>query len=713
MPEHAVAGPLAARLRPRSVDEVVGQDHLLGAGGPLSRLLAAGAGSSVVLYGPPGTGKTTLALLLSRSTSAHFVELSAVTAGVKQVRAVPSTGRAVRLVAGGRRRCCSSTRCTVSPRPSRTRCCPGSRTGGSPWWQPPPRTRSSASCPRCCRGRCCSAGAARRRRRAALVRRALEDDRGPTAGRVAVADDAARAPGPALRRETPGGPSPTWRRPRGPRPPGLGDRRPRHGRAGRPGRVRYDRDGDQHYDVASALIKSIRGSRRRRGPALPRADGRGGGGPALPGPTPGDISPARTSGWPTRPRCRPPSPPPRPSRSSGGRRRGSPSRTPSSPSPSHPRATRSCWPSTKPSTTCGPAAAGGSRPTCAAPIRRRTWTPPRSAAASSTSSPPADTHRCPSASLLLDDPTLLFVNAGMVPFKPYFLGRRPPPYPRATSVQKCVRTLDIEEVGKTTRHASFFQMAGNFSFGDYFKEGAIPLAWELLTAGGRRRLRLRPEERLWVTVYHDDDEARDIWHRHVVGLPLERIQRRGPRTTTGHMGVPGPGGPCSEIYYDRGPGVRPGGRPDRRRGPLPRGLEPRLHAGRARRRSGPRMDFDIAGRPAGQEHRHRHGPRAHGLPAAGRRQPLRDRQVQPRPRPGGELSGVGTAPTTSGRTTCAAGGRRPRPHRAHAHRRRGAPRQRGPRLRAAPDHAAHRALDAPARRRRADAAELLPSPSTR
>jgi alanyl-tRNA synthetase len=158
----------------------------------------------------------------------------------------------------------------------------------------------------------------------------------------------------------------------------------------------------------------------------------------------------------------------------------------------------------------------------------------------------------PSASLLLDDPTLLFVNAGMVPFKPYFLGQASPPYPRATSVQKCVRTLDIEEVGKTTRHASFFQMAGNFSFGDYFKAGAIPLAWELLTAPPADGGFGFPEERLWVTVFQDDEEAIDIWHREA-GLPLERIQRRGLADNYWHMGVPGPGGPCSEIYYDRGP----------------------------------------------------------------------------------------------------------------------------------------------------------------
>ena len=158
----------------------------------------------------------------------------------------------------------------------------------------------------------------------------------------------------------------------------------------------------------------------------------------------------------------------------------------------------------------------------------------------------------PSASLILNDPNLLLVNAGMVPFKPYFLGEITPPYKRATSVQKCVRTLDIDEVGKTTRHASFFQMCGNFSFGDYFKEGAIALAWDLLTRpisdGGFGF----PESKLWVTVYLDDDEAADIWHKKI-GIPKERIQRRGMADNFWSMGVPGPCGPCSEIYYDRGP----------------------------------------------------------------------------------------------------------------------------------------------------------------
>jgi alanyl-tRNA synthetase len=158
----------------------------------------------------------------------------------------------------------------------------------------------------------------------------------------------------------------------------------------------------------------------------------------------------------------------------------------------------------------------------------------------------------PSASLIADDPNLLLVNAGMVPFKPFFLGEVTPLYARATSVQKCVRTLDIDEVGKTTRHASFFQMCGNFSFGDYFKEGAIALAWELLTKPIAQGGYGFPEDKLWVTVFHTDDEAADIWH-HKMGVPKERIQRRGMADNFWSMGVPGPCGPCSEIYYDRGP----------------------------------------------------------------------------------------------------------------------------------------------------------------
>jgi alanyl-tRNA synthetase len=158
----------------------------------------------------------------------------------------------------------------------------------------------------------------------------------------------------------------------------------------------------------------------------------------------------------------------------------------------------------------------------------------------------------PSASLIAEDPTLLLVNAGMQPFKPYFLGQQTPPFRRATSAQKCVRTPDIEEVGKTTRHATFFQMLGNFSFGDYFKDKAIPYAWELLTRPEREGGFGFPEERLWATVYLEDDEAVKIW-RDAVGLPESRIQRRGLNDNYWHMGVPGPGGPCSEIYYDRGP----------------------------------------------------------------------------------------------------------------------------------------------------------------
>ena len=158
----------------------------------------------------------------------------------------------------------------------------------------------------------------------------------------------------------------------------------------------------------------------------------------------------------------------------------------------------------------------------------------------------------PSASVLLDDPNLLFVNAGMVQFVPFFLGQRTPPYATATSIQKCIRTPDIDEVGITTRHNTFFQMAGNFSFGNYFKRGAIELAWALLTNtitdGGYG---LDPE-RLWATVYLDDDEAAGLWQE-IAGLPVERIQRRGMADNYWSMGIPGPCGPSSEIYYDRGP----------------------------------------------------------------------------------------------------------------------------------------------------------------
>ncbi len=164
----------------------------------------------------------------------------------------------------------------------------------------------------------------------------------------------------------------------------------------------------------------------------------------------------------------------------------------------------------------------------------------------------------PSASLILDDPTLLFVAAGMVPFKPYFLGQETPPYDRAVSVQKCVRTPDIEDVGKTTRHGTFFEMCGNFSFGDYFKEGAIELAWDLVTrsqADGGFGLE---ESRLWPSILHGDDEALHVWMK-VTGLPTERIVKLGPKENYWSMGVPGPGGPCSEILYDRGPDHGPDG----------------------------------------------------------------------------------------------------------------------------------------------------------
>ena len=154
--------------------------------------------------------------------------------------------------------------------------------------------------------------------------------------------------------------------------------------------------------------------------------------------------------------------------------------------------------------------------------------------------------RVPSSSLVPNDPSLLLTNAGMNQFKPYLMGEQTPPYPRAMTVQKCFRTVDIDEVGSTTRHLTFFEMLGNFSFGDYFKEKACPWAWELVTEG----YGIDPE-RLWITIYETDDEAFEIW-RDAVGVRDHRIVRGGKAENFWSMGVAGPCGPDSEIFVDRG-----------------------------------------------------------------------------------------------------------------------------------------------------------------
>jgi len=166
----------------------------------------------------------------------------------------------------------------------------------------------------------------------------------------------------------------------------------------------------------------------------------------------------------------------------------------------------------------------------------------------------------PSASLVSDDPSLLFTVAGMVPFIPYLTGVVPSPHPRIADVQKCIRTNDIEEVGKTARHGTFFQMMGNWSFGDYFKEGAIRYAWELLTSSEADGGYAFDEKDLWVTVYETDDEAESIW-RDIIGLKPERIQRLGRADNYWNTGQPGPGGPDSEIFFDRGPAYGKDGGP--------------------------------------------------------------------------------------------------------------------------------------------------------
>ncbi len=153
----------------------------------------------------------------------------------------------------------------------------------------------------------------------------------------------------------------------------------------------------------------------------------------------------------------------------------------------------------------------------------------------------------PSFSLIPDDPSLLFTIAGMVPFKPYFLGIRKPETPRAVTSQKCVRTNDIENVGRTARHHTFFEMLGNFAWGDYFKREAITWAWEFLT----EHIGLEPD-RMYATIYLEDEEAFDVWHREV-GLPEDRISRFDKDENFWFMGSQGPCGPCSEIMYDQGP----------------------------------------------------------------------------------------------------------------------------------------------------------------
>jgi alanyl-tRNA synthetase len=152
----------------------------------------------------------------------------------------------------------------------------------------------------------------------------------------------------------------------------------------------------------------------------------------------------------------------------------------------------------------------------------------------------------PSASLIPHDPSVLFTIAGMVPFKPYFVGEEPAPWPRATSIQKCFRTADIEIIGTDTYHNTFFEMLGNFSFGDYFKADAIPMAWELLT-----EVLGHDGDRLWITVHDSDDEAEQIWIDKV-GLRPERVQRMGDEDNFWAMGETGPCGPDSEIFFDKG-----------------------------------------------------------------------------------------------------------------------------------------------------------------
>ena len=304
----------------------------------------------------------------------------------------------------------------------------------------------------------------------------------------------------------------------------------------------------------------------------------------------------------------------------------------------------------------------------------------------------------PSASLIADDPTLLLVPAGMVPFKPYFLGEVTPPFKRAASVQKCVRTPDIEEVGKTTRHGTFFQMCGNFSFGDYFKETAIPLAWELLTTPVAEGGYGLDPEKLWITVTWTTTRR---W-RSGRGPASRPSASSGSawRTTTGRWASPGPAGRARRSTTTAGPRSAKRAAPRSTASATWRSGTWSSCSSSAARAAG-KDGLPDPRRAAGQDHRHRPRPRAAGDDPAGRRQPLRDRHLPPDPRPGRRRSPASpTARTTSRRVAARRG--RPRPHRRDADRRRRHAGQRGPRLRAAPADAPGDPQHAAARRARRD-----------
>ena len=295
-----------------------------------------------------------------------------------------------------------------------------------------------------------------------------------------------------------------------------------------------------------------------------------------------------------------------------------------------------------------------------------------------------DHRRLPSASLVPaeHDPSALFTVAGMHPLKPYFQGRERPPHPRVTTCQKTFRTVDIDIIGTTTRHLTFFEMLGNFSFGDYFKREAARYAWDLSTEG----FGFSPDD-IWITVFAGDEElglgpdeeAIEAWLE--IGVPRERIVECPRSENFWQAGPTGPCGPCSELYLDRGIEFgKPDDLPGRRQRAVPRVLEPRVHAVR----SEPGEHADAA---AGQEHRHRAGSQPAGADPAGHAVGVRDRSVRAADRARRGAVRVPLRPGLPDRPGAAAAGR-PQPGDDVPDRRRRRSLQRGSRLRAAPDHAA-------------------------